>query len=148
MFGKAQLHLQIRDLLKHARFAQMAVERTDVVADDGMTVELRERFRQQAFDRTGNRLAERIPTGSEAIAHLSPPAHRAAPEELLPCLRPALDFEILAAETRRARLQCRQPPPPTVRAVSRRAVDRFILPSIVLAPPVPEKVLVSASSNL
>src|SRR5438552_6810476 len=131
---KAELHLEIRDLLKDVRLTQMAVERAEVVFDDIVTVERGQRFGEQAVDRAIDRLHERVPAWRETIAHLAPPADSPAPEQLLSRLGAPLDFEIFAAETGCARLQRRQPPAPAVHAVSSRAVDRFVLLSIVLAP--------------
>src|ERR1700674_3093931 len=104
--------------------------------------------RKQTGHRAIDLRVERDAVRRQLRATIAPPAGGAAPEQLLSALGPLLDFEALTRQ-RRSRLRDRRDDalPPRL-PVTYRLIHRLIEPPIVLAPPVAEKVLVSAFADL
>src|ERR1043166_2781836 len=98
MFREAELHLEIRNLLQHLGFCEMAREPSGIVRGDGVTVELAMAVGQQARDRTVDLGAECVTVRRQLRTPLAPPAGRASPEQLLAAFGSLLHFEPFARQ--------------------------------------------------
>src|SRR5580765_3570287 len=84
----------------------------------------------------------------EHLAAFAPPADGAAPEQFLPGLGALLHLEPFATQSGTRLAHCGQHLAPPRLAVTGRPVDRLVETSIVLAPPVAEKVFVRTFADL